>query len=261
MCTAFSTWQALNQHKFSDPEAKRRAKIEAEVHMRFVISLYYEQIENGRYFIHEHPQWATSWQLEEMAGLMEVPGVIRVRGDQCQYGAEIVRGKNRGAPVMKPTGFLTNSQAVAEALSKTCGSIDGTCSRRKGGRHQLCSGRHAKDAAVYPRGLCRAILKGITAQLKVDNLLLDGCYGVRTGGQRRRGDPQGDVRAGARLQRQVQRRPYWTSAEGRLGQAGAGEGASLLQPEGRVEKGSASHSAQLHWPSTHIRPMGGRERG
>ncbi len=179
MCTAFSTWQALNQHKFSDPEAKRRAKIEAEVHMRFVISLYYEQIENGRYFIHEHPQWATSWQLEEMAGLMEVPGVIRVRGDQCQYGAEIVRGKNRGAPVMKPTGFLTNSQAVAEALSKTCGSIDGTCSRRKGGRHQLCSGRHAKDAAVYPRGLCRAILKGITAQLKVDNLLLDGCYGVQ----------------------------------------------------------------------------------
>ena len=39
-CTAFATWQLLNQYKFADPEAKRRARIAAEVHMRFVISLY-----------------------------------------------------------------------------------------------------------------------------------------------------------------------------------------------------------------------------
>ncbi len=46
-CRAFSTWQSLNAHKYSDPESKRRARVEAEVHMHFVISLYYEQIEAG----------------------------------------------------------------------------------------------------------------------------------------------------------------------------------------------------------------------
>ena len=43
----------------------------------------------------------------------------------------------------------------------------------------MCSGRHAKDAARYPRGLCKAILHGVRNQLRVDNLLKDGCYGVQ----------------------------------------------------------------------------------
>ena len=37
-----------------------------------------------------------------------------------------------------------------------------------------CTGKRARDSAVYARGLCRAIIQGITAQLKVDNLLKDG---------------------------------------------------------------------------------------
>ena len=68
-CTAFSTWQFLNAHKYADPEVKRRARIEAEVHMHFVISLYYEQIEAGRFFLHEHPAWATSWSMDAMEQL------------------------------------------------------------------------------------------------------------------------------------------------------------------------------------------------
>ena len=117
--------------------------------------------------------------MESMAKLMEVPNVQRVRGDQCQFGAEIMRGRDKGEPVMKPTGFLTNSSKLAETLSKTCSSVSGSCSRPKGGQHRLCSGRHARDAARYPRGLCRAILKGITGQLKDDRLLLEGCFGVQ----------------------------------------------------------------------------------
>jgi hypothetical protein len=38
---------------------------------------------------------------------------------------------------------------------------------------------HAKDAARYPRGLCRAILQGVTQQLRSDELLKDGCYGLQ----------------------------------------------------------------------------------
>ena len=105
--------------------------------------------------------------------------VLRVRGDQCQYGAEIKHGEHKGQPITKPSGFMTNSPAVARALSLRCSGSNGECSRPQGGRHQLCSGRHAKDAAVYPRGLCRAILRGVRDQLSEDDVLKAGCFGVQ----------------------------------------------------------------------------------
>ena len=178
-CTAFSTWMALNEAKSKDAAAVRRAKIRAIVHMDFVIELYYDQLADGRYFLHEHPQNATSWQLTQMKSLGEAQGVVRVNGDQCQYGAQIQRGSRKGDPIKKPTGFLTNSPRVAEALSAKCTGVGGACSRDAGGRHALCSGQHAKDAAKYPRRLCRAMLRGIAKQGRDDSLLKDGCFGMQ----------------------------------------------------------------------------------
>ncbi len=179
VCTQFSTWQYLNRFKHGDNESKERARVEAVMHMDFVISLYYEQIEGGRYFLHEHPNWATSWSLDKIETMLRVPGVRRVRGDQCQFGAEIQRGRHRGDPIMKPTGFMTNSPCVAETLERLCEGKGGLCSRSKGGRHRPCSGIHAKEAQKYPKELCRAVLKGVTKQLKDDNLLKNGCFGVQ----------------------------------------------------------------------------------
>ena len=42
-----------------------------------------------------------------------------------------------------------------------------------------CTGIRAKDAAKYPRGLCRAMIRGVTEQLKSDDLLKGGCCGVQ----------------------------------------------------------------------------------
>ena len=80
---------------------------------------------------------------------------------------------------MKPTGFMTNSTAIARALSRTCGSTNGWCTRARGGKHQTCSGKHAKAAARYPQALCRAILRGIRDQMREDSILKDGCFGVQ----------------------------------------------------------------------------------
>jgi hypothetical protein len=91
-CTEFSTWMALNEAKSSDVAALRRAKIRAIVHIDFVIELYQDQLADGRYFLHEHPEHATSWQLSRMQNLMDVEGVVKVGGDQCQFGAEHQRG-------------------------------------------------------------------------------------------------------------------------------------------------------------------------
>ena len=74
---------------------------------------------------------------------------------------------------------MTNSPGVAAALNPQCAGIRGWCSRPRGGRHELCSGKVACDAQVYPRGLCGAVLKGISYQMRADGLLKNGCYGVQ----------------------------------------------------------------------------------
>ena len=70
MCTHSSTWQALNEARTSDVEALRKAKRKAIAHIEFMVSLYDEQYEAGRYFLHEHPftprhgsceEWPSSW--------------------------------------------------------------------------------------------------------------------------------------------------------------------------------------------------------
>jgi hypothetical protein len=170
-CTEFTTFHALNKSRSSDPDAYDRARRRAVKHVEFMVEMYHEQMADGHYFLHEHPSLATSWQLKCMEELMSAPTVRLAKGDQCQYGAEAQRGSAKGSPILKPSGFLTNSNAVAEVLSRRCTGAQGQCPRSGGGAHVSCTGIRAKDAARYPRGLRRAIIKGITAQLRVDNLL------------------------------------------------------------------------------------------
>ena len=179
MCTKFSSWQALNAAKSTDKDAIEKAKQEAIVHLDFVAELYNMQIDEGRYFLHEHPRFATSWSLPSIQAVLRRAEVILARGDQCQYGAEIRSGPDRGSPIMKPTGFMTNSAMLARALSKRCEGVHGWCSRRTGGQHGLCSGKHSREAAKYPRSLCRAILRGVRDQLREDGIVKDGCFGMQ----------------------------------------------------------------------------------
>ena len=61
MCTAFSTWQRIN-NLIRDPVTVAAEKKRAIQHLEFCIELYREQIRGGRYFVHEHPAYASSWQ-------------------------------------------------------------------------------------------------------------------------------------------------------------------------------------------------------
>ena len=119
-CTQFCTFQALNLARSKDPEAMQRAKTAALVHLQFVAQLYEDQMAGGRYFLHEHPLRATSWSEDPINDLLRRPAVIRVHGDQCQYGAEVQSGPHKGQPLLKPTGFMTNAPAVVRALSLKC---------------------------------------------------------------------------------------------------------------------------------------------
>ena len=54
MCTAWCSWQKLNAQR-RDPAITQRELVRARVHLEFVVSLYREQLEAGRFFLHEHP--------------------------------------------------------------------------------------------------------------------------------------------------------------------------------------------------------------
>ena len=138
------------------------------------------QIEAGRYFLHgQHPKFAPSWELECITKIEAIPGVGVGHGDQCQFGAVSPHGPTAGRPVKKATGFMSNSSEVLRSLSPRCHGRGGACTRAAGGMHATCGGGISKGMAKYPRELCRAVLKGIAAQLRVDGRLQSGCYGVQ----------------------------------------------------------------------------------
>merc|ERR1739836_76878 len=84
-CTDWSTIMILNWNKMSPQERKERQRT-ARVHLEFCVKLYRIQTQSGRYFLHEHPNSATSWHEELMRKLCETHGVITTKADQCAYG-------------------------------------------------------------------------------------------------------------------------------------------------------------------------------
>ena len=177
MCTAFCTWQRLNAQK-SDSKLMERKLENARRHMEFVTQLYREQVEGGRYFLHEHPKFATSWAEKCMKDLMDIPGVALVHADQCQYGAEVLVGLHQGQPIKKPTGFLSNAPRLLDHLRRRCEGRGGDCSRPKRGKHVMCEGRIARDAARYSKGLCKAIIKGMISEMRQCGISRPGEVGL-----------------------------------------------------------------------------------
>ena len=175
MCTAFSTWQRINAHR-RDPVKMKEQYDKAVKHLRFVCRVYRKQLDEGRYFLHEHPVAASSWQEPCMARLLREEGVDTVNMDQCQYGQRAVDG----SPIKKATKWMSNSEEVLKVLGKRCSGRGGACSL--GGRHRICEGSHARRAAIYPFVLCKAILKGFRNQMKADCIMGNGAFGIHPRG-------------------------------------------------------------------------------
>ena len=177
MCTRWCSWQHIND-KIRDPKIVKREKRRALVHLEFMTEIYREQIEGGRFFLHEHPESAGSWAEKCISDLLAIPSVSRVCGDQCQYGQEVQYGAFRGQPVRKATGFMSNAPRVLQRLTRRCAGRDGTCSRAKGGTHVQASGRVAKDAARYSDGLCRAMIRGMMDEMQAQGIWRPGEVGL-----------------------------------------------------------------------------------
>ena len=123
---------------------------QAVKHHEFCMALYREQINDGRYFVHEQPASASSWNLyctREVGGMR---GVVTVRADMCQFGLHTTRQGQTGH-AMKPTRFMTNSPLMAVELGRVC---------KRDHEHIPLLERRAGPAAVYTEELCRCICKG-----------------------------------------------------------------------------------------------------
>ena len=96
-CRAWCSWQNLNEQK-REPGDMMRDRVRARVHLDFVAELCAEQTTNGRYFLHEHPAGASSWQEDSIKAVLAIDGVETTVCDQCQYG----QAASDGAPVKSP---------------------------------------------------------------------------------------------------------------------------------------------------------------
>ena len=173
MCTAFSIWQRIH-NLIRDKYVFEAEKKRAVMHLEFCIELYREQMKHGRYFLHEHPAYATSWQEDAMKTFMSEANVESATCDQCLYGCFSADG----SPVKKPTTFITNAPELAQQLRRRCTGRGGACSRVGGGQHAQCRGKTARMAAMYHFKLCRAILVGFRNQLRKDGTYTDGFVGM-----------------------------------------------------------------------------------
>jgi len=171
-CRMFSSLQHLNRKHWS--EDREEQLVEAKRHIEFVVSMYKKQLEEGRYFLHEHPAGATSWDLDAIKKLQHETSVHLSIADQCQYGLKTWSSNKhkRDVAAKKKTKFMTNSAEIAQELSKRCNSDHS--------HQQLVDGR-AKHAAEYPEGLCRAIVRGLIVQLAADASQVKYLCSVRAG--------------------------------------------------------------------------------
>ncbi len=122
-CKAFSQLQNLNSWSPNYQETLDRGLR----HLRFCIRVAEWQLRSGRLILFEHPWTASSWSVPEVQRLLaRFPDVRVHRGDQCAHQKiagsvwDKVRGEYRHGFVKKPTGWMTNSDEIAEEVAKLC---------------------------------------------------------------------------------------------------------------------------------------------
>ena len=121
------------------------------------------QDQHGAYYLLENPAGSLAWVYEGILArlLVEAHGKYAT-GDQCCFGK---KDADTGKPVRKATGWLCNSEHILNRIAKRC--------RCPFGSHQSVVGSNSlglrsKQAAMYPRALCRAICQGLLDTMVFD---------------------------------------------------------------------------------------------
>ena len=126
---------------------------EGRLHLESMLKKIHQIIlSSGRYFLHEHPATAASWQGPGMQDLMCNYDVYGTVPHQCEYGVTSSIPGGTPKPALTPTRWLSNSRHMITRLSRRCS---------KQHEHQQLKGGRTKTAEIYPVQLCVEILRGI----------------------------------------------------------------------------------------------------
>ena len=100
-CTMFCGLQNLGKRKRDETLFQKRLAV-AKNHVKFCVEVYRMQIQAGRFFLHEHPDSSTSWQMPEVVSLQMMEEVYVNVCDMCAYGMVAVDGQGRRLPRRGP---------------------------------------------------------------------------------------------------------------------------------------------------------------
>ena len=137
--------------------------------LHVAMDVYEEQSRAGRYFLHEHPFGPSSWLDPRVTALQKRNGVFIVSSLMCCFHAKVeTKDGSRDVDkfVCKPTKWMTNLKALAQALGKRCSNSNEPSFHR----HIVLTGGLAKMASTYAPELVNTVLRGLRQQI-----LDDGC--------------------------------------------------------------------------------------
>ena len=87
-------------------------------HLKFTLELYQQQMDHGGWFLHEHPEGANSWHIDEVITIINQDGEATTTGNMSMYGMLAKTDEGDVRPVRKSTRFMRNSLRILRQLSK-----------------------------------------------------------------------------------------------------------------------------------------------
>ena len=132
-CTLFSRLQKLSENRRKNVEEYRSKLRAAKGHIKFCVELYRMQMSEHRYFLHEHPHGASSWQMPEMVRLLSEFGVDTETCDMCAYGMTM-KDQYGVALVEKKTKLVSNSAEILKRVNRKCSNKNAetrTCAKER----------------------------------------------------------------------------------------------------------------------------------
>ena len=113
-CKMFSGLQNLTKWTGRKQEKLEKAKR----HLEFICKVYRKQIDQGRWFLHEHPCTATSWSEKCVLDIMRMDTISTTITDQCMFGLRTWGVDGRPMPAKKKTRFMSNANEILSAINK-----------------------------------------------------------------------------------------------------------------------------------------------
>ena len=160
-CVSFSKLKRTLNYWRMDASKVRAIKKEGRQHLRLMMRLYHIQLDHKCYFLHEHPESASSWAEPCVQELLARDDASVATADQGQYGLKAKGADGEQWPAVRPTTFMSNSPAMIKRLQDRC--------PRTHTHQPLLDGR-ARNAQLYPAELILEILRGMRDQADDDML-------------------------------------------------------------------------------------------